>query len=92
MDEIPECRVGMPRNSERRGGHVAIEHEDAYRIGEALKERGIVVDFRPANVVRTCPAPLYVGFHDVWRVDEQLHEIVSTRAYESFDCNIGDVT
>ncbi|WP_423744984.1 kynureninase (plasmid) [Haladaptatus sp. SPP-AMP-3] len=92
VDELPEYRVGTPRDPERRGGHVAVEHEEAYRIGEALKERGVVVDFRPPNVVRVCPAPLYVGFHDVWRVGEHLREIVETREYESFDRRGGGVT
>ncbi|GAA5042000.1 hypothetical protein GCM10025751_04850 [Haladaptatus pallidirubidus] len=39
-----------------------------------------------------CPAPLYVGFHDVWRVAEQLRDIVTTNEYESFDIRGGGVT
>jgi kynureninase len=92
VDDLPEYRVGTPRDPERRGGHVAVEHEEAYRIGEALKERGTVVDFRPPNVVRVCPAPLYVGFHDVWRVGEHLREIAAANEYESFDRPDGGVT
>ncbi len=90
--EIPDCRIGTPRDPERRGGHVAVEHEEAYRIGEALKARGVVVDFRPPNVVRVCPAPLYVGFHDVWQVGNRLREVVTTSEYESFDPRGGGVT
>ncbi len=92
VDDLPEYDVGTPRDPNRRGGHVAVEHEEAYRIGEALKERGVVVDFRPPNVIRVCPAPLYVGFHDVWRVRDHLREIVETREYESFDRRSGGVT
>ncbi|SIR06301.1 Kynureninase [Haladaptatus litoreus] len=92
VDEIPECEVGTPRDPARRGGHVAVEHEEAYRINEALKSRGVVVDFRPPNVVRVCPAPLYVGFHDVWQVGEHLREVVTTNEYESFDTRGGGVT
>ncbi len=58
--------VGTPRETDRRGGHVALEHEQAYALGAALRERGYVVDVRPPNVVRVCPAPLYLGYHDVW--------------------------
>lgn len=92
VDDLPEYRVGTPRDPGRRGGHVAVEHEAAYRIAEALKDRGVVVDFRPPNVVRVCPAPLYVGFHDVWRVSEHLREIIEGREYESFDRRSGGVT
>ncbi|MCO8244225.1 MULTISPECIES: kynureninase [unclassified Haladaptatus] len=92
VDDLPEYEVGTPRDPERRGGHVAVEHEEAYRIGEALKERGVVVDFRPPNVIRICPAPLYVRFRDVWRVNEHLHEIVETGEYESFDRRSGGIT
>ncbi len=92
VDDLPEYEVGTPRDPDRRGGHVAVEHREAYRIGEALKERGVVVDFRPPNVVRVCPAPLYVRFHDVWQVAEHLREIVEAREYESFDRRSGGVT
>ena len=79
-------RVGSPREPERRGGHVALEHPDeALRIGEALKARGVVPDFRPPNVIRIAPVPLYTSFRDIWLVIEHLKEIVEEREYERFD-------
>ncbi|WP_158058625.1 kynureninase [Halorussus halophilus] len=91
-ERLDDCEVGTPRDSDRRGGHVAIEHPEAYRVGEALKERGVVVDFRPPNVVRLCPSPLYVGYEDVWEVAEELQEILETREYEAFDTRGDGVT
>ncbi|WP_266080891.1 kynureninase [Haladaptatus caseinilyticus] len=91
-ERLPECSVGTPRDRSRRGGHVAIEHEEAYRITEALKERGVVGDFRPPNVVRLCPSPLYVGFEDVWNAVEHLREIIDGREYEQFADRDGGVT
>jgi kynureninase len=86
-----EYSVGTPREDDRRGGHVAIEHPEADQISEALRDRGVVVDYRPPNVVRVCPAPLYVGYEDVFRAVEHLEAIVETGEYERYDVD-GDVT
>lgn len=81
--------VGSPRDSEARGGHVAVEHPDADRVSQALRERGVVVDYRPPNVIRICPAPLYVGFEDVFEVAEALRAVVDEGAHERFDSGDG---
>jgi kynureninase len=91
-DRLDDCEVGTPRAPSRRGGHVAVEHPEAYRVGEALDARGVVADVRPPNVVRICPSPYYVGFEDVYDVVETLDEVLSTRAYEQFDPRDGGVT
>jgi kynureninase len=91
-ERLPECEVGTPRDPEQRGGHVAVEHPEAYRVGEALKERGVVVDFRPPNVVRVCPSPFYVGYEDVWEVVEQLRKVIQNDEYEQFEKRGGGVT
>ncbi|WP_115865296.1 kynureninase [Halorussus litoreus] len=91
-ERLPDCEVGTPRDAERRGGHVAVEHPEAYRVCEALKERGVVADFRPPNVIRICPSPLYTGFEDVWEVVEQLTQVVDDAEYENFAERGGGVT
>jgi kynureninase len=91
-ERVPDCEVGSPREAERRGGHVAVEHPAAERVSVALDERGVVVDFRPPNVVRICPAPLYVGFEDVWTVVDHLRRVIRSEAYEAFDPGDGGVS
>jgi len=91
-ERLPECAVGTPRDPERRGGHVAIEHPEGYRITEALKARGVVADFRPPNVVRVCPSPLYVGYEDVRNVVEEFRAVLDGDEYESFPDPEGGVT
>jgi kynureninase len=85
---LPEAetgyRVGSPREPARRGGHVGLEHPRAVQITAALRQRGVVPDFRRPNVIRLAPIPLYTSFHDVWQVVGHLREIVQTRAYETF--------
>ena len=33
----------------------------------AIEAAGVVSDFRPPDVVRVAPVPLYNTFHEVWR-------------------------
>ena len=87
-----EFAVGTPRDPDRRGGHVAVEHPEAYRVSEALRDRGVVVDLRPPNVVRVCPAPLYTRFVDVRAVVETLREVVGSGAHRAYDERGGGVT
>ena len=86
------CTVGTPREPERRGGHVAIEHPDAYRLSQALRDRGAIVDFREPNVIRVCPAPLYVGFREARAFVDLLADLIDERTYEAYDTERGDVT
>jgi kynureninase len=86
------CSVGSPRDPAHRGGHVAVEHPDARRLSEALKDRGVVVDFRPPNVVRLCPAPLYVGFADVWEVVAIARDLLAGDALDAYETGSGGVT
>ena len=77
--------VGTPRRAGRRGGHVALEHDRAYELGASLRERGIVVDVRPPNVVRVCPAPLYTGYRDVWRFVDETVALLEADALEAVE-------
>lgn len=83
---------GTPREATRRGGHVAIEHDNAYQISQALRDRGVVVDFRPPNVIRVCPSPLSTRFEEVWAVTDVMREIVETGEYETFESRRTGVT
>jgi kynureninase len=90
-ERLPECSVGTPREAARRGGHVAVEHPEAERVSRALKRRDVVVDFRPPNVVRVCPSPLYTGFEDVHRAVERFRAILDEESHEELDAGSDDV-
>jgi kynureninase len=76
--------VATPREHARRGGHVALRHAEAARICKALKDRRVVPDFRPPDVIRLCPAPLYATFAEVVEVVRVLKEIATAREYERY--------
>ncbi|MFN8636905.1 MAG: kynureninase [Chloroflexota bacterium] len=71
-------RIGTPREPARRGGHIALEHPEGVQLCKALKERGIVPDFRPPNVIRVAPVALYTTFDGIWQLVAALREIVET--------------
>ena len=68
--------IGTPREPERRGGHIALEHPEGVQICKALKTRGIIPDFRPPNVIRVAPSPLYTTYDDLWQLVQAIREIV----------------
>lgn len=77
--------IASPREHDKRGGHLAIEHpREAWRICRALKGRGIIPDFRPPRVIRVAPVALYNSFEEVWAVASALKEIIDTGEFEKF--------
>lgn len=81
------CSIGTPREAYRRGGHVALEHEEAYRICRSLKDHKVIPDFREPNVIRLAPVALYVSFEDVHTLIEILETILSNKEYEKYSSN-----
>ncbi len=88
LDEEPyRYRVGTPREHPRRGGHVAIEHDEGMRISLALKARGYIVDFRPPDVVRLAPIALYTTYQELWQTVQVLREIIDTGEYREIEAS-----
>lgn len=52
----------------------------------------LVVDFRPPNVIRACPSPLYTSFKDVYRVVEEFVGVLEEGEYEGIEPEDADVT
>ena len=83
--------LGTPQEDNRRGGHVALEHEEAARICEALKQNGVVPDFRAPDVIRLAPIALYTSYGEVRRTIEILAKIMSEKQYEKYENRRGVV-
>lgn len=78
--------LGTHRLPARRGAHLALRHPDGYRICRALIERcKVVPDFRPPDVIRYGPAPIYTRFVDAWDAMERLREAVAKELHLEFD-------
>ncbi|XP_045501074.1 kynureninase-like [Colias croceus] len=78
--------IGNLREDSKRGGHVCLEHEESYRISLALKERGVVPDFRDPNVIRLAPVAMYTTYSEVYTMVEVLVDIMKSESYKKFSC------
>jgi kynureninase len=57
-----------------------------------MKDRDVIVDYRPPNVVRVCPASLCTRFEDVYRAVERFRAVLDAGAYEAYASTDADVT
>jgi kynureninase len=76
--------VANPQEDLRRGGHVSLEHNEAARICKALKENGIIPDFRAPNIIRLAPVALYTSYSEVWTAVQVLKKIMVEKQYEKY--------
>ncbi|WP_430626627.1 hypothetical protein [Sulfobacillus thermotolerans] len=74
-------RVVTPQEETQRGGHVALAHPEAVRICKALKDRQVIPDYRPPEVIRLAPSPLYTTYTDIWDTVDHLWHIMHEREY-----------
>jgi kynureninase len=85
---LDQCRnqtfsFADPDDPKQRGGHVALVHHDAGLISRALRREGVIVDFRPPDIVRLAPAPLYTSFAECWNAAEIVGRLLHSNAYRS---------
>ena len=78
--------LASPIDPDRRGAHVSIAHPRAWPWCNALIERAMVIgDFRPPDVIRLGPAPLYTRFVDVFDAIELMAELLAAGLEEEGD-------
>jgi len=76
--------LASPRDSERRGAHIALHHPAAWPICQALKARGVLPDFRTPDRLRLGFAPLYTRFVDVHEGLSRLRDLVAAGAHLAY--------
>ena len=57
----------------QRGSMLTVRMRNAQAVVASLAKRGAIVDFRPPDIVRITPAPLYNSFADVQRLAALIH-------------------
>ena len=66
-----------PRSEKEHGCQVSLLMlEKGKETFEALKENGVIIDWREPNVIRVAPAPLYNTFADVYSFGEIVKDIL----------------
>ncbi len=64
----PGIEIHTPDDASSRGCQLSLALPgDPRECLAALKQAGVVCDFREPNIIRAAPTPLYNTFHDVWR-------------------------
>ena len=70
--------VASPRRESRRGAQVALRHPRAWQLCQALRDAGVVPDFRAPDRLRLGLAPLYTRYLDVYEAMYRLRDILAT--------------
>lgn len=71
-------RIITPTNPKERGCQLSIQVINAdKKLHNALTDHGIITDWREPDVIRCAPVPLYNSFEDVFKMVEQLNEILT---------------
>jgi kynureninase len=73
--------VASPRESDRRGSHVMLEHPAFEQLLGRLWQRGVIPDFRPPQGLRIGLSPLSTSFAEVARGLEEVELLL--RAHSS---------
>ncbi len=79
----PESTFVNPREPSRRGGQICWRHPDARQLSAALRRRGVIGDFRPPDILRLAPAPLYVSFADCVEAVSRLLDLMKSGDYRN---------
>jgi kynureninase len=75
------ARIITPRAAALRGSHVAITHEHAYAVVQALIARGVIGDFRAPDIMRFGFAPLYLRYRDAFDAATALRDVLHSEAW-----------
>lgn len=74
--------LASPRDPARRGSHVALHHDGAYRISQALIEIAKVVpDYRTPNRLRLGLPPATTSYTDIHHAMRWLTDLVKDRSH-----------
>lgn len=74
---IPSATVSTPRDAERRGSHLTVDHPNSAVAVERLWAQGVIPDFRHPSGVRIGLSPLSTSFAEVERGIRALADALS---------------
>jgi kynureninase len=92
LDPSHGLEVATPRAPERRGSHVSLRHPEGLAIARALREEGVVPDFREPDLIRFGFAPLYTSHIEVVDAVAVLDTVLASGSYRDGDRSRRGVT
>jgi kynureninase len=85
--------LASPRDPDRRGSHISLRHDDAWRICRAyIETANVIPDFRAPDRLRLGPAPLTTRYVEVWEAMDRLRRLVGSGAHLAYPAERGRVT
>ena len=82
-----------PRETNCRGSHISLGHEEGLRIDQALiHEMNVLPDFRPPDTIRLGIAPIYTSYRDIHTTVMRMQKVVVERLYEKYPRHAPSVT
>jgi len=75
-EEPHNFSIGTPKEPNRRGGHVALEHKEAFKVSVQLMKHNVIHDFRPPNIIRITPCALNNTYEEIWKIVSILQEML----------------
>lgn len=84
--------LASPRADARRGNHVTLCHQEAWRISQALIDAGVIGDFRTPDRLRLGPGAVTTRFTDVWDAADRLRSIAADESYLTLPATMSRVT
>ncbi len=90
--EAAGLSVVTPTADAARGGHIAVAHPAAARVGRALRDAAVIPDVRPPDIVRLAPHPLYTTYTELATAADTLAAVVAERRWERYPAGRGRVT
>jgi kynureninase len=53
----------------------------------ALRDRGVLTDYRPPTTIRMTPVPLYTSYEEVWEAVQHLKAVIDNGEHLKYDSN-----
>lgn len=79
----PELELASPREPSMRGSQISFQTENGYAIMQALISKGVIGDFRAADIIRFGFTPLYIDENDVRKAAHILAGILDNRLWDT---------
>jgi kynureninase len=74
--------LNSPRDSQWRGSHISLGHEEAWRIDQALiHDLKVLPDFHKPDNIRLGITPLYTSFEDIYQAVMRMKQVVTEKLY-----------
>ncbi|MBT6466151.1 MAG: kynureninase [Kordiimonadaceae bacterium] len=78
-----EFEIISPIEDNLRGGHVSLSHKNGYAIMQAVKEKGLIGDFRAPSVLRFGITPLYMTYENIFEAIEIISKVMDSKEWDN---------